>query len=294
MLRARARLAEGLQRAEARWRALYDTTVALTRELESDELLDVLLQRSIQLVQAEGGGILLLDRERNELVISVAWSSNHEFERAIGRRVPRGEGAAWRAIETGRTFVVSDYSHWNGRASVLAGISIPAVLSVPLWGGAGPFGALQITRTAAPLTFSEDDIHLVELFARAAAAILEAAQVRKQAAELALRQEQARLAGELHDGIAQDLAALLLRADLCQQTIGPANAQASAQLEAISRGLQKAIWDARATIWALRNSEWGDCLLEESLRAQIVQFEAQTGVLTVTSRLFSPLVLRGS
>ena len=90
---------------------------------------------------------------------------NREFQKAIGRRVPRGEGAAWRAIETGRTFVVSDYSHWHGRASVLAGISIPAVLSVPLWGGAGPFGALNVTRTGAPLTFSEDDIHLVELFA---------------------------------------------------------------------------------------------------------------------------------
>jgi two-component system sensor histidine kinase DegS len=35
---------------------------------------------------------------------------------------------------------------------------------------------------------------------------------------------------------------------------------------------------ARATIWALRNPEWGDCLLEEALRLQIVQFEAQTGI----------------
>ena len=161
---------------------------------------------------------------------------------------------------------------------MLAGVSIPAVLSVPLWGGAGPFGALQITRTGRATHLLRRRHSPGRAIRSAAAAILEAAQVRKQAAELALRQEQARLAGELHDGIAQDLASLLLRADLCQQTIGPANASASAQLEAISRGLQKAIRDARATIWALRNPEWGDCLLEESLRAQIVQFEAQTGI----------------
>ena len=266
--RARARLAGGLQRAEARWAALYETTVALTRELESDELLKVLLERSIQLVQAEGGGILLLDRERNELVISVAWSSNREFQKAIGRRVPRGEGAAWRAIETGRTFVVSDYSHWNGRASVLAGISIPAVLSVPLWGGAGPFGALNVTRTGAPLTFSEDDIHLVELFARAAAAILEAAQVRKQAAASALAEERTRLARDLHDGLAQDLAALLLRADACQALLGEGNEALHGQLETISVGLQRTIRDARATIFALRPAEQEDCSLEDGLRAE--------------------------
>ena len=247
-------------------------------ELESDELLEVLLQRSIQLVQAEGGAILLLDRERDEVVISVAWSVNHEFERAIGRRVPRGEGAAWRAIETGRTFVVSDYSHWNGRASVLAGISIPAVLSVPLWGGAGPFGALNVTRTGAPLTFSEDDIHLVELFARAAAALLEAAQVRKQAAASALAEERTRLARDLHDGLAQDLAALLLRADACQALLGEGNEALHGQLETISVGLQRTIRDARATIFALRPAEQEDCSLEDGLRAAAVRFEGQTRV----------------
>ena len=170
--RALARLAEGLQRAEARWAALYETTVALTRELESDELLKVLLERSIQLVQAEGGGILLLDRERNELVISVAWSSNHEFQKAIGRRVPRGEGAAWQAIETGRTFVVSDYSHWNGRASVVGRTCGSRGAQRAVVGRAGPFGAINRRRTGDAAAFPEDDIHLVELFAQAAVAIL--------------------------------------------------------------------------------------------------------------------------
>ena len=109
----RARLERVLQQREERWQALYETTVALTHDLDSAELLQGILQRSIQLVQAEGGGIQLLDRERDELVISVAWSPNRELEKAIGRRIPRGEGAAWQAIETGRAFVVSDYSRWT-------------------------------------------------------------------------------------------------------------------------------------------------------------------------------------
>ena len=142
----------------------------------------------------------------------------------------------------------------------------------------GPFGAINVAKADEAGFFSEDDVRLVELFAQAAAAALEAADMRRQSEELALRQEQARLAGELHDGVVQDLASLLLRADLCQQTIGATHAQVSAQLEAISQGLQKAIRAARATIGALRSPDWGDCLLEEALRAQVVQFEAHTGI----------------
>lgn len=274
----RARLERVLQQREERWQALYETTVALTEDLDSAELLQGILQRSILLLDAEGGAILLIDPVCDELTISVASSSRQRSADIIGRRLKRGEGIAWRAIETRRPFVVSNYDAWSGRASAVADKEIASALSVPLLGHTGPFGAINVARRDEAGVFTEDDVRLVELFAQAAAAVLEAADARRKAEELALRQEQARLAGELHDGIAQDLASLLLRADLCQQSFGRANPQVAAQLEAISRGLQKGIRDARATIWALRNPEWGDCLLEESLRAQIVQFEAQTGI----------------
>jgi signal transduction histidine kinase len=274
----RVRLERVLQRKGERWQALYETTLALTQELGSAELLQRILERSIQLLDAEGGAILLIDPVHDELAVSVAASSRNRSADTIGRRIKRGEGIAWRAIEARRPFVVSRYDDWSGRTDVVADMRIASALSVPLLGHNGPFGAINVAKLDEAGVFTEHDVRLVELFAQAAVAVLEAADARQQSEELALRQEQARLAGELHDGIAQDLASLLLRADLCQQTIGSANPQVFAQLEAISRGLQKAIRDARATIWALRNPEWGDCLLEESLRAQIVQFEAQTGI----------------
>ena len=113
---------------------------------------------------------------------------------------------------------------------------------------------------------------------RAAAAILEAAQVRKQAAASALAEERTRLARDLHDGLAQDLAALLLRADACQALLGEGNEALHGQLETISVGLQRTIRDARATIFALRPAEQEDCSLEDGLRAAAVRFEGQTRV----------------
>ena len=108
----RAHLDRVLQQREERWQALYETTVALTQDLDSAELLQNILKRSIQLLDAEGGGILLFDRERDELVITVAWSPNRELEKAVGsgssavrawrgRRSRPGEPSSCRTIRAG-------------------------------------------------------------------------------------------------------------------------------------------------------------------------------------------------
>jgi two-component system sensor histidine kinase DegS len=99
-----------------------------------------------------------------------------------------------------------------------------------------------------------------------------------RAAELALHEEHARLARDLHDGLAQDLASLLLRADLCQTLADPGSVDLRANLEAISTGIQHCIRDARATIFALQSAEQEACSLEDGLRAAAVRFEGQTRV----------------
>ena len=70
----------------------------------------------------------------------------------------------------------------------------------------------------------------------------------------------------------------MLRADACQALLGEGDEALHGQLETISVGLQRAIRDARATIFALRPAEEEDCGLEDGLRAEAVRFEGQTGV----------------
>ena len=127
-------------------------------------------------------------------------------------------------------------------------------------------------------SFTEDDVQTLTLFAQQAAAILENLRNQRLSAVLALQAERDRLARDLHDGLAQDLAALLLRADACQALLEEGNAALRDRLEAISVGLQRAIRDARATIFALRSSDLESCSLEDGLRAQAVRFETQTRV----------------
>ena len=119
---------------------------------------------------------------------------------------------------------------------------------MPLISEGRAIGALTVSDDTPGRRFTEDDAQTLSLFAQQAALILEGARRRQQERELALNAERTRLARDLHDGLAQDLAALLLRADACQSLLGEGDEALRDQLEAISVGLQQAIRDARATI----------------------------------------------
>ena len=88
------------RRQEERWQAIYETTLALTQELGSAELLQCILERTIRLLDGEAGAILLLDPDRDELAISGTASTGQRSADIIERRLKRGEGIASRAIAT--------------------------------------------------------------------------------------------------------------------------------------------------------------------------------------------------
>ena len=175
--------------------------------------------------------------------------------------------------------ILDSYAAWSAEhhRDWLPEIS-DAALAVPLISDGRAIGALIVSDDTPGRRFTEDDVQTLSLFAQQAALVLEGARRREQEGVIALTAERSRLARDLHDGLAQDLAALLLRADACQALLGEGHEALRGQLEAISVGLQRAIRDARATIFALRPAEQEACSLEDGLRAEAARFEGQTRV----------------
>ena len=195
-----------------------------------------------------------------------------------GKRIKLGEGIAGQVILHQRPIIADSYATWSGGIPELADKIRDAVVAVPMISDGRSIGALVVLDDTPGRQFTEDDARTLSLFAQQATLILESVRRHQQERELALTAERTRLARDLHDGLAQDLAALLLRADACQSLLGAGDEALREQLEAISVGLQQAIRDARATIYALRANETEACGLEDGLRAQVARFEAQTGV----------------
>jgi signal transduction histidine kinase len=276
--RARARLAGALQRVEARWRAVYEMSAALSHTPDRGSLLNEIVRRSTELLGTHGGGLTLRDETSDEAVITVIQGGHLPVADMVGRRLKLGEGISGRAILGQRPVILDSYATWSQSIPGLAERIQDAALSVPLISDGRAIGALTISDNTPGRRFTEEDVQTLSLFAQQAALVLEGARRREQEGVIALNAERARLAYDLHDGLAQDLAALLLRADACQALLGEGNEALRGQLEIISVGLQRAIRDARATIFALRSGDLEGCSLEDGLRAEAVRFEGQTRV----------------
>ena len=260
-LRTHLQIQAALSERNARWTALYNTGVAVTRELDSEALLDEIVRRSVDLLAASGGVLSLLDEASGEIVVAVAYRRDAQPWPIRGRRLKAGEGINGAVLASRQPFIIENYAEWPGHMADLADQAV-SIMAVPLLVGDHVRGVLAVSDTAARGRFTEEDVQTLTLFAQQAAAVWEHQRNRRQAEALTLHAERARLARDLHDGLAQDLASLLLRADLCQTLADSGDAALHAHLEAISTGLQRCIRDARATIFALRLPDSDTCSLE--------------------------------
>ena len=82
-------------------------------------------------------------------------------------------------------------------------------------------------------------------------AILRNITQRKEAEEI-VNEERARIARDLHDGLAQKLYFLALKTDLCRKLLDQDPERVRQELQTIKRNLQDSIQDVRSTIFALR------------------------------------------
>src|ERR687886_1221616 len=87
-------------------RKLQAVTDTLLAHLEVDELLDELLVRVREILEADTAAILLLDEESNELVARAAKGLEEEVERGV--RIPVGAGFAGRIAAERRPVVIED------------------------------------------------------------------------------------------------------------------------------------------------------------------------------------------
>jgi PAS domain S-box-containing protein len=155
--------------------ALDEMVLEITKTTDATKLLDTIVERAVNLLEAEGGGMYLCEPEKLEVRNVVAYKTYP----VTGTVLKYGEGAAGTVAKTGQPLIIYDYSTWPGRAHVFDNIQYRAVLSAPLiWQG-------QVTGVVNVLggeshRFTQNDIKLLNRLANHAAIALH----RKQTEEL--------------------------------------------------------------------------------------------------------------
>ena len=245
--------AEGLAERLA---ALDEASRAVAAELDVDRVLTVIVERVSELVGARYAALGIADGTgRMERFITTGITP--EQRAAIGP-VPVGHGLLGLLIMEGRTIRAEDIS--KHPASVGFPANHPPMttfLGVPVRVKGESVGNLYLTDKAHGAPFTEDDEHLVEMFAVHAGIAIENARLHDQVQRLAVVEERERIGKDLHDGIIQAIYGVSLSLEMVPDLIGDAagRAEAEARVDRAIDALNLVIADIRSYILRLRPGE---------------------------------------
>ena len=178
--RERGDLLEKMVRQNQFLAALHDTTVGLISRLDVNELLEALVVRAGQLLNAPHGFIFLAGPgEQMECRVGVGAMSQ-----LVGSLRKRGEGLAGKVWETGEPLVVDNYDRWPGRLENFQAFPLGAIMSAPLKSDGQTLGAIGLGRDPGPnSTFGGEELEVVNRFAQLASVALDNARLYSAALE---------------------------------------------------------------------------------------------------------------
>jgi signal transduction histidine kinase len=142
-------------------------------------------------------------------------------------------------------------------------------LGVPILDGEEILGAIYLANRRGGGGFTGADERLLGVLAAHAAIALTNARLYEGARELALAEERARIARELHDAVAQALFGARLTADAAAALVGTDPERARAELVEVSRLVGAAGAELRGIVSALRPAELAADGLAGALRARV-------------------------
>ncbi|MBI2458383.1 MAG: PAS domain S-box protein, partial [candidate division NC10 bacterium] len=183
-----ARLYEGVQAEAQREAALRTVAEALTANLGSEAIFQVMVEKAVEVAHAEKGALFAFDPREQELR-TVAHAGLSPAIRSLGFKV--GESVTGRAVLWGRPIAIPDVetdTEHEVRVDLARREGIRAILTMPLMSKEQVVGALSVYHTQ-PHAFTDDEITRLRLYGHQAAIAIENAQLYQASREHAARLE---------------------------------------------------------------------------------------------------------
>lgn len=150
-------------------RDIQSITDAALSGLGPQALLDVLVERVRDILQADTAAVLLLDRPSGQLVATAASGLEEEIRQGV--RIPVGRGFAGRIAAEARPVIIDHADRTNVVNPILLAKGIRSMVGAPLLAGGSVIGVLHVGTLTARV-FTSQDADLLQLAAdRAALAV---------------------------------------------------------------------------------------------------------------------------
>ena len=155
---------------------LYAQTHDLAGEHDVKTALDKILERARDLLDAEFGLIALARSDRYVEIVTA-----HNSPYIPGMRIVFGEGVSGIAAAERKTIIVNDYLHWRHRLPQSSDETPRALVGTPMLYRGELLGVLVLGTARDGHLYSENDAHLLEMFATQAAGVVQSTRLLEQA-----------------------------------------------------------------------------------------------------------------
>ena len=151
---------------EDRLRGIQSITDAALSQLDDQEMLTELLERTRSILQADTAAVLLLDYASGQLIATAAAGLEEEVRQGV--RIPVGRGFAGRIAAEHKPVVLTRVDHSTVLNPILLDKGIRALMGVPLIASGKVIGVLHIG-SLTHRQFTSEELDLLELAAQRAA-----------------------------------------------------------------------------------------------------------------------------
>lgn len=258
--------------------ALHAASISLTNEHDLITVLQKVVDLSRTLLNAKYGALGVLDEEGTGINQMIT-SGMSEAARNALVRFPHSGGLLGATIHDQQPIRVAHISS-DPRSSGFPVNHPPmhSFLGVPIVSKGRIFGNLYLTdkqpspdhsgpsrSKGGPLSFTEEDQEILEMFANQAAIAIENAQLYRQNEQIAIFQERERFGMDLHDGVIQSIYAIGLMLDANRHRLEADPEAVRAGLDSAITSLNQVIKDIRSYIHDLRTSQFAGRDLQQGL-----------------------------
>lgn len=257
---------------------LIDIAAAVNRSLDLQDTLTHSLEKTLEVLEIEAGGIYLLNETGDALRLAVHRGYSASLVAEI-EHLAMGKGFNGFVAQQREALVVDEIAD-DPRLmhSAVSQAGIHSLVSVPLRSKNKLLGTL-FGNTYSPRKFSNEDIHLLTSIGYQVSVAIENALLYGQAQQLAALEERSRLARELHDSVTQALYSQTLLVEGWKQMARNGEIEDLIEpLEELGEVSKQALKEMRVLVYELRPLDLQKEGLVGALHKRLNAVEKRTGI----------------
>jgi signal transduction histidine kinase len=258
--------------------ALHEAGLAIAEAHNLEDVLQRVVDQARELVGARYGALILV-RESGGIDRVITSGLSAEERDAMGP--PTQDGGLWDVVLPGEGRLrLSDLA--DDPASRSSTANQPprrSRLAVPVRARGRVLGVLCLTEKDGAEEFSADHENTLGRLATQAALAIENTRLHWELQAAAITEERDRLAREMHDGLAQILGYVNIKAQAAHELLAAGDTSgAAAQIDQLATAARSAYSDVREAVLALRTSLGPDDQVTDALATYLESWQAQNGI----------------